>query len=134
MADLLFAPEVAFSSLNRSVPEKELNLLQFAACQMAQSGTCAPQVMRGKIRNSRLSGGGFDDMPDRFRGDRLSPNLAKAAHSSENGPRLDARDGKPLVYCALRPARDRNGANVFTFADQVGNNPVILADLEILFL
>jgi hypothetical protein len=49
---LLLGPEVVFRSLDRYVSEKELDLVKLAASQVAQSGTCTPEVMRGKLFNT----------------------------------------------------------------------------------
>ena len=37
----------------------------------------------------------------------------------------------PLIDGAFRPHGNRNGADVFSFADQVSNYQALLADLEI---
>jgi hypothetical protein len=42
-----------------------------------------------------------------------------------------AADGDPLINGTFRPRWDRNGTDVLSFADQVGNHPMFLADLEI---
>jgi hypothetical protein len=44
---LLRAPEVALGRLNRDLPEEDLDLVQVAAGEVAQSGTCASQIVRG---------------------------------------------------------------------------------------
>ena len=44
---LLRAPEVALGRLNRDVPEEDLDPVQVAAGEVAQSGTGASQIVRG---------------------------------------------------------------------------------------
>jgi hypothetical protein len=43
--ELLLASEVALCRLNRDVPEQELNLVQFATREMAETGTRASEVV-----------------------------------------------------------------------------------------
>jgi hypothetical protein len=47
-AEILFAPYVAFGSLNGCVSEKKLDLFQLAAGGVAQSSARPPQVVRGE--------------------------------------------------------------------------------------
>jgi hypothetical protein len=42
VTQLLFATQITLGSLNRSVPKQELDLLQFAACDVTQAGTGTP--------------------------------------------------------------------------------------------
>ena len=53
---LLFAPEVTLGRLDRDVPEQKLDLVQFAAGQVAQSRTGASQVVRGQLRDAGFGG------------------------------------------------------------------------------
>ena len=46
----LFASQVTFRCLDTGVPEQELNLLQFTAALVAQSGARAAEVVRGHVR------------------------------------------------------------------------------------
>jgi hypothetical protein len=65
--ELLLASEVALSRLDRDVTEQELDLIQFAAREVAQSGARAPQVVRGQLVDPGVSRGGPDDIPKHFR-------------------------------------------------------------------
>ena len=47
----LLASQVPFRRLHRNVPQQELDLLQFAASLMAQTGSSPPEVVRGQGRN-----------------------------------------------------------------------------------
>jgi hypothetical protein len=42
----LLAAQIPLGRLNGDMPEKKLNLLQFATGLVAESGTCSPQVVR----------------------------------------------------------------------------------------
>ena len=46
IAKSLLASQVAFGCLDRDVSQQKLNLLQFAAGLVAESGTCSSQVVR----------------------------------------------------------------------------------------
>lgn len=37
--------------LDRHVPEQELDLIELAARQVTETGTCTPEVMRSKLFN-----------------------------------------------------------------------------------
>src|SRR5688500_3045600 len=56
--ELLLASEVALGRLNRDVPEQELNLVQFATREMAQTGTSASEVVGCQLVDAGPSGGG----------------------------------------------------------------------------
>ena len=47
--ELLLASEIALRRLDGDVAEQELDLIQFAARQVAQTGASAPQVVRGEL-------------------------------------------------------------------------------------
>lgn len=49
MAEILFAPEIAFRSLDRCMPEQKLNLLKFTATAVTELRTGPPQVMRCNV-------------------------------------------------------------------------------------
>jgi len=61
--ELLLAPEISFSRLYGHVPEEELDLIQFAARDMTQTGARTPEVMRCELLNTRLRFGIFDYFP-----------------------------------------------------------------------
>jgi hypothetical protein len=44
--ELLLASEIAFRGLDGDMAEKKLNLIKFAASQVAQTGTGAPKIVR----------------------------------------------------------------------------------------
>jgi hypothetical protein len=51
--------------------------------------------------------------------------------STEYHPTVDAGCRSPLIDGAFRPHGDRNGADVLPFANEVSNDRVLLADLEV---
>ena len=52
---LLRAPEVALGRLIRDVSEEDLDLVQVAAGEVAQSGTGASQIVRGWTQSVRMT-------------------------------------------------------------------------------
>jgi hypothetical protein len=45
----LLAAEVPLGRLDRDVPEQKLDLIQFTACEMAETRASAPQIVRGQL-------------------------------------------------------------------------------------
>ena len=72
------------------------------------------------------------NLPYRLGSDSITPDPTQPVYSAENGTRADASGQGPLVYSTLHPHRDRNCPDVFSLADQVGYDPVLLPDLEVL--
>jgi hypothetical protein len=54
--ELLLASEVALCRLNREVAEQELDLIQFAAREMTETGARAPQVVRSGLLDAGTPG------------------------------------------------------------------------------
>jgi hypothetical protein len=52
---LLFAPDVPFRRLHRSVTKQKLNLLKFPSAAMVKPGACAPKIVGRKIAYAGLS-------------------------------------------------------------------------------
>jgi hypothetical protein len=62
----------------------------------------------------------------------LSPQiLSSLTHSAEDRSSVDASRRGPLIDGAFRPHWNRNGADMFSFANQVSDYAVLLTDLEI---
>ena len=58
------------------------------------------------------------------------PRLAQVTYASEDDT-IGAGRGSPLIHGAFRPYGDGNRRDVLSFANQVGDHPVRVADLEI---
>jgi hypothetical protein len=69
-------------------------------------------------------------MPDRFGCDSIAPDFAHAIYSPEDDT-LDSSCRSPLIHGTFRPRWNRNCTDVFPFANQVSDHPVLLANLEI---
>ena len=66
MSEILFAAEIAFRSLNRCMPQQELNLLQFATTRVAQFRAGSAQVMRRNMLQARSLATILDYVPPTF--------------------------------------------------------------------
>src|SRR5258708_18275738 len=87
--------------------------------------------MRSEILDVGTFRSRFDDVPDGFRCEACAPYLSKPAYSPEKRTCTDTSCIGPLINNALCPHRNWNCANVLSFANQVGDHPVLLADLQI---
>ena len=61
--ELLLASEVAFGCLDGDVAEQELDLIKFAAGEMAETSASAPQVVRSQLVDRSTSRCGADNVP-----------------------------------------------------------------------
>ena len=77
---------MVLSGLDRSVAEKELNLLQFAARQMAQPGTRSTKIVRSEIRYASPYGRPLDDMLDSLRRDPFAHTFPSRFIRRKTGP------------------------------------------------
>src|ERR1019366_10516630 len=101
---------------------------------MTEPGTAAAQIMRGELVNSCALRRCFDYVPDCFRCNPCAPKLAHPVYPPKNGARGDLGGYRPAVNSSFHPNRDRNRADMLSLADQVCDDPVFLADLEVLCL
>ena len=75
--------------------------------------------------------GPLDNVPDGFRREACTPYFFQFAYSPEECTCTYLGCIAPLINCAFRPHGNWNGADVFSFTNQVGDHPVFLADLKI---
>ena len=126
----LLAPEVALGRLNRDVPEEELDLVQFAAGEVAQSSTGASQIVRGQIIDAGGGGRIFRTTSHRTFAvipfPQTRPTLLMARHRTVG----DADHRGPCVDGVLDPRGHGDGADVPTLTDEIGDDPVLLALLN----
>jgi hypothetical protein len=71
-------------------------------------------------------------VPDCLGADSIAPDLAQPIYASEDRATVNAGRRDPLIDGAFRPDGNWNGADVLSFANQVGDYPPLLANLEIL--
>jgi hypothetical protein len=72
-----------FRRLNRHVAEEKLNLIELAASQMTETGTCASKIMRRQLLYSSGPGGSLDDLPKHVRRHALTPDLSRLVDCSK---------------------------------------------------
>src|SRR5579859_5005012 len=87
--------------------------------------------MRSKILDAGTLCGRFHHVPDRLGRDSIPPNFTQSTYSSEDRATIDGSSQGPLIDRAFRPHWNRNCTDVLSFANQVGDYPVLLTDLEI---
>src|ERR1039457_2533478 len=87
--------------------------------------------MGSQVLDSSTLGGRFYHVPDCLRCDAIAPDLAQPTYPPKDRPTVDASRHDPLIDGVFRPRGNRNGTNVLSFANQVSDYPVLLADLEI---
>jgi hypothetical protein len=64
---LHLASEIALGRLDGYVAEQKLDLIQFTAREVAETGTGAPQVVRGQLVDPGASRRGADNIPEHVR-------------------------------------------------------------------
>lgn len=113
--------------LDGDVSEQELNLVQFAARKVAQPCAGAPEIVRSKLGDIGSSGCCSNDFPQHLRRHTGSPYLAPPVNRSEERTAGDSARLHPFLNASSYPCRDRDGADVASLAQQVGNDPPLLA-------
>jgi hypothetical protein len=87
--------------------------------------------MRSEILDLGTFRSRSDDAPDGFRCRALAPDLSLSADSLIDCTLIDLGCFSPLINRAHRPHRTRDFRNALPFTSQVGNHPLLLADLKI---
>src|SRR5260370_5169647 len=72
----------------------------------------------------------FDHVPDGFRCQAFASDLFLSAYSPKDCTLIYLSCVGPLIDRALRPHRNWNCANVLSLSNQVGDHPVLLAELK----
>ena len=88
--------------------------------------------MGSKVSDAATLRGRLHDVPNRLGRDSIAPDLPQPIDSPEDRAILDGRRRGPLIDGAFRPHWDRNGTDVLSFANQVSDYPMLLANLETL--
>ena len=76
--------------------EQKLDLIQFAAREVAETGAGAPQVVRGQLLDPGASRRGADDIPEHL-GSAVSPNAPGLVDCSEHRAVRNGRSRRPRV-------------------------------------
>jgi hypothetical protein len=112
--------------------EKELNLFQLPAIDMAQFCAGSPKIVWSEMVQLHSLSATSNDVPDDIFGNPVTPRRPMAAHRSENSARRYLRQISPSIDCLLDPSRHRNRTDMTAIANQVYDGPVSLPDLQIL--
>jgi hypothetical protein len=111
--------------------QKELNLFQFTARLMAQSGTCPPEIVRRKSWNLTIPCLLLNYTPNDLGAEAGSPYLASLIDRTEEDAGGDSGGRCPGVNPCFHPIRNWNGADVSSFADKISNDPVFFSLLDV---
>jgi len=112
--------------------EKELNLFQFPAIDMAEFCAGSPKIVWSEMVQLHPLSAPSNDVPNDILGDPLTPRRPMAAHRAANSARRYLRQISPSIDCLLDPSRHRNRTDMTAFANQVYDGPMSLPDLQIL--
>src|SRR5438067_13519663 len=96
-SEFLLASEVALCRLGGDVAERELDLIQLAAGEVAETGARASQVVRGQLVNPGPSRRGADHIPEHLRRHAVSPNTPSLVDGAEHGTVGDGCRRRPRV-------------------------------------
>src|SRR5437870_13358084 len=88
---------VADGRLNRYVPQKKLDLLQFPSGSVAEPSTSPTQIVRCQLRHAYASGGFLHDVPNRLFSNAFSPCLPDLVDSAEQSSSINRGCGEPIV-------------------------------------
>lgn len=128
--ELLLASETPLGRFDGDMSEQELDRVQFATHQVAKTGTGASQVVRRQLVDTRASRRGINDIPQHFGWHAVSPHLAGFMDRSADAAAGDVRRLRPCVDGAFHPCWNRHGADMAGFADEIANDPMLLALLD----
>ena len=123
----LLAAEIPFGCLHGNVAQKELNLLQFAACGMAQLCARAAKIMWSEPRKTEFLRVLFHHVPDHPLRYSITPMLACSTDASKQPSCRNPGRRDPQIHGRLDPAGHRYGPNVSAFAYQIDDCPMVLA-------
>src|ERR1019366_4464545 len=122
----LLAAEIPFGCLHGNVAQKELNLLQFAACGMAQLCTRAAKIMWSEPRKAEFLRVLFHHVPDHPLRYSITPMLACSTDASKQPSCRNPGRRDPQIHGRLDPAGHRYGPNASAFAYQIDDCPMVL--------
>jgi len=90
--------------------------------------------VQGKILDAGTLRSSFHNLPYCLRGEPVATEFSHAIYRTENGAGADLGVSGPGVNRPLNPYRNWDRADMLFFADQIGNDAVLLPDLEIFHL
>jgi len=111
-----------------------LNLLKLTAAIVAQLRAGPPQIVRRNVLQAGSLAAGSDHVPNNVLRQALAPHLSLSRHPAKDFALRDISSTCPLIERGFDPVRNRNGANVASFANQINHGPVPLALLNVIQL
>ncbi len=99
------APEIPFRRLNRHVPEQELDLIQFAAGQVAEPRASPTQIVRRELLDAGTASRRSDHLPEDPRRHPVSPHDARLVNGPEDTALGNPSGIDPIVAMTLDVAR-----------------------------
>jgi len=132
LLQILLAAQISLGCQHGNMAEKELNLFQFPAIDMAEFCAGSPKIVWSEMVQLHPLSAPSNDVPNDILGDSLTPRRPMAAHRAENSARRYLRQISPSIDCLLDPSRHRNRTDMTAFANQVYDGPMSLPDLQIL--
>ncbi len=86
--EFLFTAEVALCYLYGNLAEQELNLVEFAAGEVAKPRICSSEIMRRQLVYAGSLGRSLDNLPKRLRSHSLAPDLPRVVIALKRQPSL----------------------------------------------
>ena len=126
------AAEVSLGRLHRDVAQKKLDLLQLAAGGTTKPSATPSEIVRRELGYANLRSELLDDVPNEFLRHPFAPDLACAAHASEEATTCDSGGFHPLIQEAPHPIGYGDGSNVARLSTQVNDCPMTLALLKMI--
>jgi hypothetical protein len=111
--------------------EQKLDLLKLTAGFVAQTGACAPQVMRSNILQATFRASGLNQASDYLRTESAVPNALGLIDGPKYRAHGDARGGHPVVHRGFDPGWDWNRPHVVALPDHVGDHPMLFALVQV---
>src|SRR5450759_389833 len=74
-----------------------------------------------------------NDIVDGLCAKAFSRNFRALCDLSKQASRHDGADSAPLIHCRLGPKRTRYGSNTAVLADEIGDDPPVLYNAELLY-
>jgi hypothetical protein len=128
----LLAAKVSLRRLNAHMAEQELNLLELPAGLVTQTRACAPHVVGSHIVEAAFRTSSSHNTPDDFWTESRLSNPLGLVDGPKDRPIGDTGGDQPAVHCRFDPCWHRYCPYMPTFADKVGDYPVLLSLLQIL--
>src|SRR5437870_8231196 len=123
---------VADGRLNRYVPQKKLDLLQFPSGSVAEPSTSPTQIVRCQLRHAYASGGFLHNVPNRLYRHPVSPRSSYFVDPAEQSSSINGGRREPIVQFGSHPIGNRNRPNVASLTNQINNGPMLFALLEMI--